>query len=165
MSGLTKEPKTRPLKLLLDTNVVIDFLAVREPFYADARRIMLLGALKEAELWLSSHQVNDVFSVASEGGRKSLGQSCQERIRSLRSFMRICTVQEADIDAALDLYWTDLEDACVCCCAQKIKADFIVTRDSKGFARSPIPPKPPDDLFSWLKEERGLVYEEVFLSR
>jgi len=152
------------MRLLLDDNVVIDYLAVRKPFYADARLIMLLGACNEGELWLGAHQINDIYYVVSEGGKKSHNPLWQNRLRQLREFVRICGVQEADIDASLDLEWDDFEDACVHQCAQKVRADFIITRDREGFRRSQIPVMSPHDFFEWLKEHRGLMYEEVYLT-
>ena len=151
------------MRLLLDDNVVIDYLAVREPFYADARRIMLLGACKEVELWIGAHQINDIFYVVSEGGKESAGVLWQARLKQLRSFVHICGVQESDVDAALDSGWSDLEDACVHQCAQKAHVDFIISRDVKGFVRAHIPTLSPKDFFEWLKEHKGLVYEEVYL--
>ena len=151
------------MRLLLDDNVVIDYLVKRDPFYDDARLIMLLGATGEAELWFGAHQINDVFYIISEGGKASLGLMWQDRIRQLRQFMRICSVQEADIDAALDAGWQDFEDACVYQCAQKVRADFIITRDPHGFERSSIPFLAPGDFFKWLQEHKGLTYAEVYL--
>ena len=146
----------------MDDNVVIDYLAVREPFYADARRIMLLGACNEVELWIGAHQINDIFYVVSEGGKKSLGPMWQARLKQLKGFVHICGVQESDIDAALEAEWEDLEDACVHRCAQKAHADFIITRDATGFARSRIPVLTPDGFFEWLKSHKGLTYEEIY---
>ena len=45
-------------KLLLDTNVVVDYLNEREPFYEKARLLMIGGRVGEFELWISSSQVN-----------------------------------------------------------------------------------------------------------
>ena len=153
------------MRLLLDDNVVIDYLVAREPFYLDARLIMLLGACKEVELWFGAHQINDIFYIISEGGKKSRGLLWQDRLKQLREFVHICGVQESDIDAALNMGWDDLEDACVNQCAEKMHADFIITRDTDGFSNSHIPALCPSDFIEWLREHKGLAYEEVYLSR
>ena len=47
------------VELLLDTNVVVDYLNEREPFYEKARLLMIGGRVGEFELWVSSSQVTD----------------------------------------------------------------------------------------------------------
>ena len=49
------------MRLMLDSSIVIDYLKMRDPFYAAARKLILLGFLSEHELWFSSAQANDVF--------------------------------------------------------------------------------------------------------
>gem|GEM_PF-51483 len=148
-------------RLMLDTNIVIDYLARREPFYADARLVMLLGALGEAELWVSPSQFNDIFYIATEGGQKSASVAAQERLRRLRSFLHICPMGEADIDAALDSGWADLEDATVHRCACSLCVDYLLTRDATGFADSSVPVASAAELREALRGE-GLAYEEIY---
>ena len=52
-------------KLLLDTNVVIDYLNEREPYYEKARLLMIGGRVGEFELWISSSQVTDLVYILS----------------------------------------------------------------------------------------------------
>jgi predicted nucleic acid-binding protein len=148
--------------ILLDTNILVDYLAVRQPFYADARKLMILGAIGEVTLWISASQLNDVFYIVSEGGKPTLGPASQERLRQCRAFIHICAVTEQDIDAALDLDWNDLEDASVYICAEKMGADFIVTRD-REFPASGIRTLDAGSYFDYLRQERGLTYEEMTL--
>ena len=42
------------VRVLLDTNIIVDCLGVREPFYELARRVLLCGRVGEFELWLAS---------------------------------------------------------------------------------------------------------------
>ena len=53
------------MRLMLDSSIVIDYLKTRDPFYAGARKLKLLGFLAEHELWFSSAQANDVFYTVS----------------------------------------------------------------------------------------------------
>ena len=75
--------------------------------------------------------------------------------------MRVYSLTEADVDAALDSAWDDFEDACVYQCARKIKADAIITRNQKDFARSSIRVFDCDELFAYLEKEKGLVYDFI----
>lgn len=63
------------MRLLLDSNIVIDFLAKREPFCDGAEKLMLLGKAGDHELWVSTTQANDIFYVLSEGKKATLSSS------------------------------------------------------------------------------------------
>jgi predicted nucleic acid-binding protein len=146
--------------ILLDTNILVDYLAVRQPFYAYARKLMILGSIREVTLWISASQLNDVFYIVSKGGESTLGLASQKQLRQCRAFIHICAVTEQDVDAALDLGWDDLEDASIYVCAEKMGADFIVTRD-KGFPVSRIRTLDVEGYFDYLQRERRLAYEEI----
>ena len=60
------------MRLMLDSSIVIDYLKMRDPFYAAARKLILLGFLSEHELWFSSAQANDVFYTLTGGGKPAL---------------------------------------------------------------------------------------------
>ena len=147
-------------RLMLDTNILIDYLARRPPFYPLARKLMILGALREVELWLCTSQVSDAFYVLSEGGKESLSLCAKEKLRQCRQFIRLCEVSEQDIDTALDSGLSDLEDASVGVCAEKLGADFIITRDV-GFQTERVPMLDPQGYFDYLEREHKLRYEEL----
>ena len=150
------------MRLMLDDTAVIDYLTAREPHYPGARLVMLLGACNEVELWVGAHQFNNISFVISEASKKHDGILWQDRLKQLRRFVRICGIQETDIDAALNSGWGDLEDACVYKCAQKVHADYIISRNTEGFSGSHIPVLSPQDFFTWYKEHKGLMYEDVY---
>lgn len=60
------------MRILVDTNVIIDFLNMRQPHFEAARLLMLLGKAGEVELWVSATQITDIVYIASDGGRKAL---------------------------------------------------------------------------------------------
>lgn len=148
------------MRVLVDTNVALDALARREPYYEKARLLFLMGHTGEVELWMSVTQITDVFYILTEG-RRSLGPEGKKRIRLLRKCVRVASLGESEIDEALASSWADLGDACVYQAARRAKADFIVTRDLKGFRQSPIRVCNCDDFFDYLEEERGVVYEKI----
>ncbi|MDO4289935.1 MAG: PIN domain-containing protein [Eggerthellaceae bacterium] len=148
------------MRLLVDTNVALDALARREPFYEKARLLFLLGYAHEAELWMSASQMTDVFYIYT-GGRRSLAIEGKKRMKLLRKCVHVVTFGEAEFDEALSSTWADLEDACVYQAARRAKADFIITRDTKGFKQSPIRVFDCDEFFDYLEREKGIVYDEV----
>ncbi len=149
------------MKLIIDTNVVIDNFAIRKPYDEVSRLLFLLGSLSEFELWVGASQVTDIFYLLSTGTGKMGGQQTLEALRNMRKHVQICSLDALDIDAALDSAWEDFEDACFYQCALKIKADAIVTRNQEDFARSSIKVFDCAELFDYLENEKGLVYEEI----
>ncbi|HIY82381.1 MAG TPA: PIN domain-containing protein [Candidatus Rubneribacter avistercoris] len=148
------------MRFLVDTNIAIDHMMDREPFSRSASKLITLGFLHEFELGMSSSQITDAFYLLT-GGRLSLADEVKQKLKTLRGAMRVYSLTEADIDAALDSAWDDFEDACVYQCARKIKADAIITRNQKDFARSSIRVFDCDELFAYLEKEKGLVYDFI----
>lgn len=149
------------MRIVIDTNIAVDFYAHRVLFDGMARRLLLLCGLHEFDAWFGSSQMTDLFYILTS---KTAGMSASEAKRSLRALMRsvqVAPLAQADIEAALDSSWDDFEDACVYQTALKLKADAIITRNGKDFERSSIKVFDCDGLFAYLKEEKGIVYDEI----
>ena len=101
------------MKLLLDTNILLDCMMDRQPFAADARKLLILGALGEVDLWMSPSQFTDAFYLLTEGGKPRLAESVKLRLLKVKRLARICTLGEYDIENALESSWPDFEDACL----------------------------------------------------
>lgn len=149
------------MRLLVDTNIIIDHVKNRGSFGGPAQKLMTLGYFHEFELWMSSSQFTDAYYLLSDGGKPSLAEEVKGKLKGVREVVRICSLGEADVDAALDSTWDDLEDACVYQCACKLKADAIITRNQGDFEKSSIKVFDCDELFAYLAEEKGLTYEEI----
>ncbi len=148
------------MDLMLDTNIVLDHIANRKPFAELSRRVCLLGITGEATAYISANMITDIIYLL----RKTHGSlEAQRIVEEDLDFLQVVGVSSADIAKALSMKWNDFEDCLVACCAQKIGADFIITRNSKDFARSPVTALTPEELFEEL-EARGIVYEEVDFS-
>ena len=150
-------------RLLVDTNIGIDYVRRREPFYEKARLLMMLGCLRELELWVGMSQTSDLFYALSDGGRKSRAEEAKRDMRQLRRFLHVCSMGEQELDAAIDSSWSDVEDACVYQAALKIRADAIVTRNQADFAKSTLRVFDCDGLFAYLEAEEGFAYDEIGL--
>ena len=114
------------MKVVLDTNVVIDAVALRQPFCEDAKRILLMVAEEMFTGCLTANSVTDIFYVV----RRSLQESAaREIIRSLLYSLEVIDVRGEDCRQALDLTIGDFEDALITTCAKRIGADYIISRD------------------------------------
>lgn len=120
------------MRLLIDTNVILDVFMRREPFFADSYRAMRAAAEKEYECFLSASAATDIYYIL----RKHLKspEEAKARLRDLAQLAQFTDVQPADIDAALAADMPDFEDAVVDAVAVRIGADYILTRNTKDFA-------------------------------
>ena len=145
------------MDLMLDTNIVLDHVGRREPFYELSRKVCLLGIIEEATTFVSVSMLTDLYYLL----RKDYGSAeAQRMIEEDLSFLKLVGVTPEDARSALVLRWADFEDCLVSQCAQKIRADYIVTRNVKDFRDSAVEAVTPEELFDRLRQE-GLVYEEV----
>ena len=110
------------IRVLVDSNVLVDFLARRGDFYGFARKLMVFAEMGDYELWVSSSQVTDVFYVLSNGGRASCVPAAREALLALRRFVRVCAPGEREVDRALESDWPDFEDVLVYQVATSIDA-------------------------------------------
>jgi len=131
------------MKLLVDTNVVLDVLLARQPFAADAAR--LLDAVDRGRLQglLCATTVTTLFYLASKavGARKA-----REQVRELLTMFEVAPVDQAVLASALDLDFTDLEDAVLHEAARAAGAEGLVTRNGKDFAKATLPVFTPGEV-------------------
>lgn len=146
------------MKLLLDTNVLLDYFAQREPFFRSWDKLNAMQVMGDAELWVSAESFTDIFYVLR--GVVDPHDLQAAFIESL-SFMRVCAVGSSEIMEAAQRSWNDFEDCLIDVCAQRIKADYLITRDNSGFEESCVPWYTPMDFFSMLEHDYGLVYDEI----
>ena len=149
------------LRLLLDTNILIDLFDSRAPFAADALKLRIANEFGDVELWASAKSFTDIFYVMVRAGATS--EAVQDVFSESLSFLHVCSVDEDDIALAAAQRWDDFEDCIVALCAEKVHAQFIITRDKAGFERSKLPALPPQAFFDYLEEEYEIVYDEVEL--
>jgi len=130
--------------LLIDTNVILDYLTNREPFADGARRILHCCAEKRVRGHIAAHSITNMFYIlrkhfSSSERRKMLSDLCE--------LVEICGLHKSQIiNALVNKEFDDLEDCIQVECAKSIQADCIVTRNVKDFAHSPIPVIPPDEF-------------------
>ncbi|MFC2629701.1 MAG: PIN domain-containing protein [Lancefieldella rimae] len=146
------------MKLLIDTNVLLDVFLCREQFIADAKKLFIMKQFRDAELWIAAQSYTDLYYV----GAKAHGSDRMQKILiEVFPLLNGCSIDGADISYALDEQWQDFEDCLIWRAAKKIKADYIVTRNAADFTRSDIPTLTPGEFFSTMEAEQNLVYKET----
>lgn len=91
------------MKVFLDTNIVIDLLDKREPFYIDAIKLFTLAYQKEITLFVSPM----TYATASYLLRKHGKEGMKRLLSNFRQLSQITTADEKVVDAALDSSFND----------------------------------------------------------
>ena len=134
------------MRIMVDTNVLLDILQKREPFFSDSYQALRKAIEAEAECLLSASAVTDIFYVL----RKALQspQQAKERVEQLAALVTFADVTGMDIHTALSREMQDFEDAVVDAVAERNEADCILTRNTKDFADSIVPAVTPSDFLN-----------------
>jgi predicted nucleic acid-binding protein len=128
-------------RVFLDTNVVLDLMARREPFFADAKAIFDRSANGDFLILLSVLSFWNIFYLI----RKQRGEvKAKADLVVLERLVHVVPAQVADLRGGLASSIRDLEDAMQLQGAIAAAADIIVTRDPKGFKGAPIKVVQPD---------------------
>jgi len=131
------------MNLLLDTNVVLDILLNRQPWYTDAALIFGLSQQNLIKSYISASSITDIFYVAQKEQGKNAAKEAIKRI--LRVF-KPATVTDKDVYQALELEWEDFEDSVQFIVGEGLSVDYIVTRDANDFTFSSIEAVTPEQF-------------------
>ena len=123
------------MKFFLDTNVVIDYLAKRQPFAEDAHHMITLCCQRGYELCVSALSFTTIYYVLK---KQYEHKQLLSLLADLHGLFTVCTVDGHIVQHALLSDFTDFEDAVQCYTAVACNADVIVTRNVKDFAVSPL---------------------------
>ena len=125
------------MKVLVDTNVLLDFLLEREPFKKDAEE--LFAAIDSGQIigYVTATTLTDIFYIARKHTRSL--ELAREAVFSILEIMTISPVNRNVLEAAFVSGLTDFEDAVQIYSAIAQNLDAIITRDAKGFVSSTIP--------------------------
>ena len=150
------------MRIFLDTNVLFDLFAQREPFFEATEKLFIMQAFGDAELWAAPQSYLDIFYVlnkgdSSEGLQSALGKSLER--------VNLCATDHSDMVAACTAGWNDVEDALIGIAAKKVDADYLLTRNEKqpGFNTLGIPALSPEDFLTHLRTEFNVSYDSVSL--
>jgi predicted nucleic acid-binding protein len=140
------------VRLLLDTNVVLDLMLARQPFAVGSAAIIAAIEAGKSEGYLCATTVTTIHYLAV----KALGKKQAEaHVSALLGIFRIAAVNEAVLSAALKRGGKDFEDDVVIEAALNVGADAIVTRNAADFRRAPLAIYQPRDVIALLDIRGG----------
>lgn len=118
------------MKVLLDTNIIMDVALERQPFFENSEGIISFVEQGQIEGYICASSFGDLYYII----RKDKGRNLAlEFLREIVTFCQVATVNSNTINMALTTNFRDFEDAIKYSTAVLNKFDAIVTRNSRDF--------------------------------
>ena len=132
------------MKILIDTNVILDVLCNRKEFVDDALKVFKYCETNQITGCISALSIPNIVYIM----RKELdADRIKEILTTLTTLFTVIDLREPDLIKAADLEFSDYEDALQSVCASRVKANYIITRNIKDFKNSAVPAVKPSELF------------------
>ena len=135
--------------LLLDTNIILDLLANRMPFYTEAAKLFSLADKKKLKLSISSLCLADVHYILS---RQNPGIEVRSILRKFKVLVNVLPLDDKIVDLALNSDFHDFEDAIQYYTAIENDQDIIITRNHPDFKESKLPVMTVGEFIKTLKK-------------
>jgi predicted nucleic acid-binding protein len=132
-------------KLFLDTNIVIDLLGEREPFYWSAAKIATLADKGQIQIFVSALTYSTMYYLLS---RYENNDTVKDKIRKFKVIAETSDLTDRIIDKGLSSRFVDFEDSLQYYCAVRAECNIIITRNGKDFKDSEIPILTPDEYLN-----------------
>jgi len=137
------------MTILLDTNVVLDILLNRKPWYTNAALIFGMAQQKLIKGYVSASTITDLFYITEKENGKS---KTREAIKRLLKVFYPATVTDKNIYQALELDWNDFEDSIQFIVGSDLSVDYIVTRNPKDFISNSIDVVTPEQFLQTITD-------------
>jgi len=137
-------------RVLIDTNVVIDYLLKREPYYENAKAVIEETVRGTFQGYITASMATDVFYLLQSAKGKAFALTS---LTNLLQALDVLTVYRNDVYSALQSDWNDFEDALQAFVAIRSDMDAIVTRNIKDYIRAQnIDIVLPQDFIQYLED-------------
>ncbi|MBP3238975.1 MAG: PIN domain-containing protein [Oribacterium sp.] len=136
------------MRVLLDTNVIIDVLQNREPWCRSGKAIFLSVAKKEFSGCITAKEAADIHFFAKKQfkGEENVDDKARQILIKIFSLFEIIDTTESDCKNALSFPNNDYEDAIMIETALRSGVDCIITRNTEHFLESPVKIYTPDEF-------------------
>jgi len=132
------------MNVLIDTNVVLDYLLRREHNYANALNIIALSETGKLTGFISASAVTDIFYIIrKEYKSRSIAI---EQLKKLMRMVHAAAVSDNDIHEALELGWQDFEDAVQYVSGRNVMVEYIITRNAQDFGAADAEVVTPEEF-------------------
>lgn len=134
------------MKLMIDTNIFIDVLGQREPFFEHSRSVLSLCEEKKIDGFISASSVTDLFYLTRRIFHDT--NLSYKAIGAVLDIVKVLTVTNDDVLSAFLQKASDFEDCLLATCAKSNHCNGIITRNKKDFTTFDIDLFSPEEIIS-----------------
>lgn len=131
------------MKVLIDTNIILDVLCNRKDFVEESSKVFKLCEVKKIMGYISALSIANIVYIM----RKELDtEKVKEILEKLSLIFEVVDLKADDLKRASSLDFKDYEDAIQSAQANRIKANYIITRNIKDYNKSKVTAIKPSEL-------------------
>ena len=131
--------------VLIDTNILLDYILKREPFYEDAKKVMEICSSDMADGCIALHTVTTVWYLL----RKLPEETKRAALKAVCELLQVVGTSHDEVLKAIESAdFKDFEDCIQSKCAKTANAEHIITRNALDFEASEIPALTPQDFLA-----------------
>lgn len=134
-------------RLFLDTNIILDLLGERDPFYESIAKIATLAEKSRLTMVASPLSFATANYILSKFENP---QVAKEKLRKFKILCEVCVLDDRIIEKGLNSGFNDFEDALQYFSATASECEIILTRNGKDFKKSHIPVLTADEYIKSL---------------
>lgn len=141
------------MRVILDTNVIIDVLQNREPWSSDGQKIFYAIAQKQIIGCITAKEAADIhfFSRKQFTGQDHVDEKARQVLTKLYALFELIDTLGIDCHNAIAIDNNDYEDALMIASASRANVDGIITRDKSHFQSSPVHVYDPAEFIEMLQ--------------
>lgn len=132
------------MKIMCDTNIIIDVLLEREPFVENSYKVLSLCEEHRIDGFVSASSVTDIYYLVRKYTHST--DLAYKAVGKLLEIVKVCSVTNNDVLTAFQIRARDFEDCLVATCAKSNRCDYIITRNKKDFEEFNVPALTPTEF-------------------
>ncbi len=134
------------MTVLLDSNIILDIFLQNKGFYDESRQVLSLADSGFVDFFISASAITDIFYVLNRHIKNK--DEAKNHLKSLLEIVSIAGIDETCIRNALNSSWKDFEDAVQHEASLQIRADYLITRNTRDFAPAFVEVITPSEFLS-----------------
>lgn len=135
------------IRAVIDLNIILDVLQRREPFFAASQRVMIAAEVGLIDGLVAAHSITTLFYLLAKDKSPARAHVV---LTDVLQTLAVAAVDQNTIEQALNLPYSDFEDAVQMMAAVHARAQYVVTRDPADYKYGPVPALQPDEFLALL---------------
>lgn len=140
------------MRILIDTNIILDVLLKREPFYENAANVLKATENSDIKEFVSASAITDIYYIAYKTLRDKA--KVKELLKSILRIVSVAGISAEDIYRSLELDWNDFEDSIQYSSAVGNDMDGLITRNVKDYSLAELPIWTPEAFLEIIASEK-----------